>query len=60
MKTTIKRLATEIEFLEALAALYEGNQNREAQRATLAAIESLRALAATIDGRKERSCKLAA
>ena len=60
MKTTIQRLSTEIEYLEALAALYEGNQNREALRATLAAIESLRALVVTIDGRNERPCKLAA
>ena len=60
MKTTIQRLTTEIEYLEALAALYEGNMNGEAHRAALAAIESLRALVETINGRKERPCRLAA
>ena len=60
MKTTIQRLATEIEYLKALAALYEGDRNGEAHRATLAAIDSLQALAETIKGRKERPCKLAA
>ena len=60
MKTTIQRLITEIEYLEALAALYEGNMNGAAHRATLDAIESLRALVETINGRKERPCRLAA
>ena len=60
MKTTIQRLATEIEYLKALATLYEGNGNGEAHRATLAAINSLEELVETINGRKERPCKLAA
>ncbi|HEX5731253.1 MAG TPA: hypothetical protein VF131_00350 [Blastocatellia bacterium] len=60
MKTTIQRLTTEIEYLEALAVLYEGNHNGEVLRATRAAIESLKALVETINGRKERPCKLAA
>ena len=60
MKTTIQRLTTEIEYLKALAALYEGNKNGEAHRATLAAIESLQSLVETLNGRQERPCKLAA
>ena len=60
MKTTIQRLTTEIEFLHALAALYEGSKNGEAHRATLDAIESLQSLVEAINGRKERPCKLAA
>jgi hypothetical protein len=60
MKTTIHRLTTEIEYLEALAALYERNKNGEAHRATLAAIESLRTLVEALNGHKERPCKLAA
>jgi hypothetical protein len=58
MKTTIQRLSTEIEYLQALAALYEANG--EAHRATLAAIEALRELVETINGRREPVCKLAA
>ena len=60
MKTTIQRLTTEIEYLKALAGLYEGDKNGEAHRATLVAIESLQALVEAIKGRKERPCKLAA
>jgi hypothetical protein len=60
MKTTIQRLTTEIEYLNALAALYAANGNGEAHRATLAAIESLQALVVAIDGHKERPCRLAA
>jgi hypothetical protein len=57
MKTTIQRLSTEIEYLQALAALYAENRNGEAHRATLAAIESLKRLVEVIDGRKECPCK---
>ena len=57
MKTTIQRLGTEIEYLQALAELYAENRNGEAHRATLAAIESLQRLVEVIDGRKECYCK---
>ena len=53
MKTTIQRLSTEIEYLQALAALYAENRNGEAHQATLAAIESLQKLVEVIEGRKE-------
>lgn len=57
MKTTIQRLRTEIEYLQALAALYAENRNGEAHQATLAAIGSLQKLVEVIEGRKEGPCK---
>jgi hypothetical protein len=60
MKTTIQRLTTEIEYLNALAALYASNGSGEAHRATIAAIESLQALVEAIGARKDHPYRLAA
>ena len=57
MKTTIQRIGTEIEYLQALAALYADDRNGEAYQATLAAIESLQKLVDVIGERKESPCK---
>jgi DNA helicase HerA-like ATPase len=49
MKTVSKRLATDIEYLRALAEMYEQDKNQAAQEATGAAIAALRRLIEVVD-----------
>jgi len=49
MKTVSKRVSSEIEYLRALAKMYEHDNNQEAQQATEAAIAALLNLVEIVD-----------
>ena len=49
MKTVSKRVSSEIEYLRALARMYEHDNNQTAQQATEAAIAALRKLVEIVD-----------
>jgi hypothetical protein len=55
MKKVSQRLLTEMEYLRALANMYEHDNNQTAQEATRAAIAALRRLLEVVDHTTEES-----